>query len=322
MDWLETLYGGPLSTGVKLSVMFALLLIGLLVVLWLFKKVFSTGAARFSKNRLPRLSVTDAAAVDDKRRLVLVRRDNVEHLIMIGGPGDIVIERNIGQPQQALDSPREPASRREPALAEPATQTELPAKSPAGEGAAADISTGPERQTGAMPVDTGEPKVEAEPVSAKQRDEKPQSSLLAKLMNRKAATAPPATKPRNEEKRREPAGPAVAPAAPAPAPIPVSAPAIAASGVSAVESETASPAPPEKSPSDNGLSGDLASVLGLDETPEPVVSAPQSSEKADESPKSPAASDSENSARADEKPARSKTEAEMQRLLDEISVDK
>ena len=45
--------------------------------------------------RMPRLAVIDAAAVDGRRRLVLVRRDNVEHLLMIGGPTDIVVEPNI-----------------------------------------------------------------------------------------------------------------------------------------------------------------------------------------------------------------------------------
>jgi flagellar protein FliO/FliZ len=33
--------------------------------------------------------------VDGRRRLVLVRRDNIEHLLMIGGPTDIVVESNI-----------------------------------------------------------------------------------------------------------------------------------------------------------------------------------------------------------------------------------
>ncbi|CAN5355341.1 flagellar biosynthetic protein FliO [soil metagenome] len=48
-----------------------------------------------SRGRMPRLAVIDAAAVDGRRRLVLVRRDNVEHLLMIGGPTDIVVEQNI-----------------------------------------------------------------------------------------------------------------------------------------------------------------------------------------------------------------------------------
>ena len=48
-----------------------------------------------NRGRMPRLAVIDAAAVDGRRRLVLVRRDNVEHLLMIGGPTDIVVEHNI-----------------------------------------------------------------------------------------------------------------------------------------------------------------------------------------------------------------------------------
>lgn len=44
-----------------------------------------------------RLEVMDHASVDGRRRLVLVRRDNVEHLIMIGGPVDVVVETGIGE---------------------------------------------------------------------------------------------------------------------------------------------------------------------------------------------------------------------------------
>ena len=43
----------------------------------------------------PRLAVTEQATVDSRRRLVLVRRDDVEHLIMTGGPVDVVIETDI-----------------------------------------------------------------------------------------------------------------------------------------------------------------------------------------------------------------------------------
>ena len=43
----------------------------------------------------PRLAVVDHANVDGRRRLVLVRRDNTEHLIMTGGPVDVVIETGI-----------------------------------------------------------------------------------------------------------------------------------------------------------------------------------------------------------------------------------
>jgi hypothetical protein len=46
----------------------------------------------------PRLSVMEQASVDGKRKLVLIRRDDVEHLIMTGGPVDVVIETGIAAP--------------------------------------------------------------------------------------------------------------------------------------------------------------------------------------------------------------------------------
>src|SRR6201995_4034507 len=60
------------------------------------------------RGRQPRLAVIDAASVDGRRRLVLVRRDNVEHLLLIGGPTDIVVEPNIvrATPGRAQVPPR------------------------------------------------------------------------------------------------------------------------------------------------------------------------------------------------------------------------
>jgi hypothetical protein len=39
--------------------------------------------------------VIDTATVDGRRKLLIIRRDNVEHLLMIGGPTDVVVETNI-----------------------------------------------------------------------------------------------------------------------------------------------------------------------------------------------------------------------------------
>ena len=44
-----------------------------------------------------RIGVLESIAVDGRRRLVLVRRDDVEHLVMIGGPSEFVVESNIGR---------------------------------------------------------------------------------------------------------------------------------------------------------------------------------------------------------------------------------
>jgi flagellar biogenesis protein FliO len=92
-DFIGT-YGNNLIVAV-VGVGLALLILA--IALWILRR--RGGAAPFirgGRNRQPRLQVLDATAVDARRRLVLVRRDNVEHLVMIGGPTDIVIESGIG----------------------------------------------------------------------------------------------------------------------------------------------------------------------------------------------------------------------------------
>lgn len=92
LDSVMTDYGSRFlfaAGGVGLAL---LVLVG---VLWLMRSRAPSPFVRGGKNRQPRLQVLDAAAVDARRRLVLVRRDNVEHLIMIGGPSDVVIESRI-----------------------------------------------------------------------------------------------------------------------------------------------------------------------------------------------------------------------------------
>ncbi|WCK03180.1 flagellar biosynthetic protein FliO [Agrobacterium tumefaciens] len=92
-DFIGT-YGNNLIVAV-VGVGVALLVLA--IALWLLRR--RGGSAPFirgGRNRQPRLQVLDATAVDARRRLVLVRRDNVEHLVMIGGPTDIVIESGIG----------------------------------------------------------------------------------------------------------------------------------------------------------------------------------------------------------------------------------
>ena len=76
-------------------------LIVLIAILWVLRNRAPSPFVRGGKNRQPRLQVLDAAAVDARRRLVLVRRDGIEHLIMIGGPTDIVIESGISDPARA-----------------------------------------------------------------------------------------------------------------------------------------------------------------------------------------------------------------------------
>lgn len=52
----------------------------------------------FGPKPYQRIGVVDHVSVDGKRRLILLRRDDVEHLIMTGGPVDVVIETGIAPP--------------------------------------------------------------------------------------------------------------------------------------------------------------------------------------------------------------------------------
>ncbi len=95
-----------MQTPVTFIVAFVIVLALIGLVTWLIRRFAGNRlGASASRGRMPRLAVIDAAAVDGRRRLVLVRRDNVEHLLMIGGPTDIVVEPNIVRAQ------REPAPR-------------------------------------------------------------------------------------------------------------------------------------------------------------------------------------------------------------------
>lgn len=55
----------------------------------------SPGAGIFRSKVEKRLDVVEQAALDGRRKLVLIRRDGKEHLIMTGGPVDVVIETGI-----------------------------------------------------------------------------------------------------------------------------------------------------------------------------------------------------------------------------------
>ena len=68
----------------------------LALALWLVKRFGGERLGNTSaRGRQPRLAVIDHASVDGRRKLVLIRRDNVEHLLIIGGPTDVVVEPNI-----------------------------------------------------------------------------------------------------------------------------------------------------------------------------------------------------------------------------------
>ena len=86
------------AEGYAFKILFAFIVVFavLALALWL---VLRFRGGRLSndtgRGRQPRLAVLGQAVVDKRRRLVLIRRDNVEHLILIGGAIDVVIEPQI-----------------------------------------------------------------------------------------------------------------------------------------------------------------------------------------------------------------------------------
>ncbi len=100
----------------------ALGLLCLVAVLRFMRNRPSSPFIRGGKNRQPRLAVLDAAAIDTRRRLVLVRRDDVEHLIMIGGPTDVVIESRIASQSMPMQQAAVTAAVAEPVAARPAVE--------------------------------------------------------------------------------------------------------------------------------------------------------------------------------------------------------
>ncbi|MCW5703235.1 MAG: flagellar biosynthesis protein FliO [Bradyrhizobium sp.] len=76
------------------------------------------------RGRMPRLAVIDATSVDNRRSLVLVRRDNIEHLVLIGGPNDLIVETNIVRAMPQRDQvPHRPGAAEAPPRIAPLPDT-------------------------------------------------------------------------------------------------------------------------------------------------------------------------------------------------------
>jgi len=100
----------------------------IVVAAWLVRRFAGNRlGANTSRGRMPRLAIIDAAVIDGRRRLVLVRRDNIEHLVMIGGPTDIVVESNIVRASAGRDQqlPQRPSAVEPPPRIAPLPDTAI-----------------------------------------------------------------------------------------------------------------------------------------------------------------------------------------------------
>ncbi len=94
-EWVQNIIGDTVNPIVAYIIIFLLIVLAIYLVVRIARRLFGGTFVSGGKSRKMRLAVMDATPVDAHRRLVLVRRDDVEHLILIGGPTDVVVEQNI-----------------------------------------------------------------------------------------------------------------------------------------------------------------------------------------------------------------------------------
>lgn len=109
MEFIEDLLGVQLGLPARFIIAFVFVLLLIALTAWIIRRV-AAGRGGFGgsiRAKQDRLGVVDGAHVDAKRRLILIRRDNVEHLVLIGGPTDVLIESGIGALPVAAAAPAE-----------------------------------------------------------------------------------------------------------------------------------------------------------------------------------------------------------------------
>ena len=87
-----------MSSATKYVIAFAIIFILLALFALVLRRLTgnrTTLAGERSRTRQPRLGIVDVYDLDRQRQLILLRRDNVEHLLLVGGPNDVVVESNI-----------------------------------------------------------------------------------------------------------------------------------------------------------------------------------------------------------------------------------
>jgi len=75
---------------------------------WVVRRYGPAGIALRATGGARRVAIVEVTPVDARRRLVLIRRDGVEHLLLLGAANDLVIESGLAAPPPATPTFREP----------------------------------------------------------------------------------------------------------------------------------------------------------------------------------------------------------------------
>jgi flagellar protein FliO/FliZ len=111
---LSAFFGSDGSFVLQFAIIFLIILAVLTAIVLIARRFSGRGLSLAAKStqrgRQPRLGIVDVYELDRQRQLILLRRDNVEHLLLVGGPNDVVIERHI---QRGLRGAADPILRPE-----------------------------------------------------------------------------------------------------------------------------------------------------------------------------------------------------------------
>lgn len=136
MQFLTSLFGASGNEIVTALFALGIVLVLILLGVWLLKMAFRASTT-VGRGRTRRLSVIENLPVDTKRQLLIVRRDDVEHLILVGGPQDLLVESGFAaEPAQARPQRRpfiagQTQRKGEPPVAPPAEPVQQPPARPA-----------------------------------------------------------------------------------------------------------------------------------------------------------------------------------------------
>lgn len=100
MQFLTSLFGGADNMWLTAALALGVVVVLILLLSWLLRVITGkNGEVRRGRHR--RLVIMESLMLDQKRQLMIVRRDQVEHLILVGGPTDLLVEAGIPVEEQA-----------------------------------------------------------------------------------------------------------------------------------------------------------------------------------------------------------------------------
>jgi hypothetical protein len=90
------LVGGPPGVAAIAGVAFLLVVLAVLHFRYrIFRRRKGRGRGKPGAVSHARIEILETKIIDADRKLVLMRCDDIEHLVMVGGPADVVVENDV-----------------------------------------------------------------------------------------------------------------------------------------------------------------------------------------------------------------------------------